>query len=143
MYAYFDASVATVGNVARLISPMIPEEYTGKIKCLSFQVVMYGAHIGYLHVLDEFGQVVWSHTGGEFNHVKFDHSSVYLSSVVVLCLAEPLDQYRTMWHHEYIQLPVMQRLIVFEVQRGGSQKEDDDGDVCLDNIKVIAEECCK
>ena len=54
---------------------------------------------------------------------------------------EKLDKYRTMWRHEYIQLPHNQRLFVFEVKRGGTENVDDLGDICVDDIKVEAEEC--
>ena len=46
-----------------------------------------------------------------------------------------------MWRHEYIQLPQNQRLFVFEVKRGGTENVDDLGDICVDDIKVEAEEC--
>ena len=63
-YAFVEATDLAVGSVARLISPQFPDEFLGIIKCLSFQMVAYGEHIGYLKVLDEAGDTVWIHQGG-------------------------------------------------------------------------------
>ena len=57
VYAYAEASDNFPHAVARFVSPNLPEVNTSR--CLSFETMVYGAHIGNLDILDERNYKIW------------------------------------------------------------------------------------
>ena len=54
-----------------------------------------------------------------------------------------LDQLKLDWLRVSVQLPIGQRLFIFEAERGGAELINDVGDICIDDVLVEAGECRK
>ena len=108
------------GEEARIISPMFPSNYRGHEKCLIFSMNVHGQHVGTVRVLDEYGRMLYRYVGNKWQNIHL-----------------------TEWLPVSVQLDPWQILFVIEATKGGVYSSHGEGDICIDDISVIADTCRK
>ena len=115
-----DAEKIHPGFKARLISGSFPEDSLGEDKCLVMNVSAYGWAIGELNILDELGnRVAHYHGTRKRNRDNVD------------------------WFTFARDLRAHQRRFVIEGVKGGVTYHAAEGDLAIDDVKVLMNDCSK
>ena len=118
-YIYIEVSstddvIRNVSDAARIISPNFPKDSEGVEKCLVMAVSAYGRAVGDISVLDEYGNLIGTFAG-----------------------VPEVNQDMEDWFTLAFQLDSHQKRFVLEATKGGINHFDEDGDICLDNLRVL------
>ena len=161
MYAYVEASNNFPHAVARFVSPNLPEVNTSR--CLSFETMLYGVDLGQLDILDERNYKIWGIARSTWrNLVKlFSHKlwyiilraklfiasnvvikfvCIFVHKLVIIIIDFDTTKY-TDWVDFEVTLPSQLVRFVVQATRGGISQVDDQGDICIDNMRVVSGAC--
>ena len=81
---------------------------------------VHGQHVGTVRVLDEYGRMLYRYVGNKWQNIHL-----------------------TEWLPVSVQLDPWQILFVIEATKGGVYSSHGEGDICIDDISVIADTCRK